>query len=204
MGHELHSSSLNVLRSNTPGDDLDHVAPTLVSAVRSYTREEPHVMGDRTPLIFPDIVTSGQWGAGSILHACPLTEVKSRLLTSPSNTNVHVFAFAEGGSTGAAGRLGINEAHNFGESRCRKSAGGWANIQQDDITSRTVIQFFCQGIRTLTKEQEKSISPEVDLKELRTLWKAGELLELPNGAKVLVRKVAEEPSGQEDRIPGKF
>lgn len=139
MSREPHSASLVGLRSNTPGDDLGCVGPTLVSAVHAYTREEPQVVEDRTSLVSPDMVISGQWGAGLILHACLLTEAGSRLLTAPSDTNVHVIATVECGSAGAAGMLGINEAHKFGKNLCRESAGDWASIQQDGITSRTVI-----------------------------------------------------------------
>lgn len=66
------NSSLDELRSNDlGGKSQGSIGTTSVSAVHPYLKDEPKVVEDHSPPIFPNTVTSDHWEAGLILNAGP-------------------------------------------------------------------------------------------------------------------------------------
>ncbi|CAN0140185.1 unnamed protein product [Ectocarpus fasciculatus] len=75
------------------------------------------VWPDNTPLIDPrDMVISGQWEPGFILHACPITEVGRKRLGIKPSQQVYAITPGEGGSSAggsSAGPAGLVEAVQY-------------------------------------------------------------------------------------------
>ena len=132
------------------------------------------------------------------------------MLHESAGTEICVISDGETGSAEGDGSnpptptLEAAEACNFGERLCAKSAKDWAQIQQQDLTARTIITFLEQGTTVLQKEEEKALDGGIDKKECRALLRQGELLELGNGSKLLVRRLTPAPMESEDRNPGVF
>ena len=180
------------------------------------TKSEPmnksYVVPDNTSLISPQIgdMVRGQWEQGLTLDACPITEVGRRLLQPQKHRAVLVIepTTDEGGNVAGSAAtvpptLEAEEACHFGERLCQKSAKDWAQLQQEDLTSRTVIEYLKKQVTVLTKEQEKGVPTRIDLPEFKRLLKQGTLVEIANGGLLLVKKETPLPS-QVDRNPGQF
>ena len=83
-----------------------------------------------------------------MLDACPLTEVGKRLLQPLKSKTVSVIEPTSDADSSGAGpipaasmTLEAEEASRIGEQLCQKSALDWAKLQQEDLMSRTVIQY---------------------------------------------------------------
>ena len=120
----------------------------------------------------------------------------------------------EGNGTGSAVSQGNNqhelpeeeldsmEARKFGEKLCEKTANDWAAAQLKDETSKIAVEYILAGI-PVGNITEEMIPETVDKKEVKRLVSQGELMELPNSHKLLVKRLAIEPANSDDRNPGR-
>ena len=86
---------------------------------------------------------------------------------------------------------------------CKKTASEWAEAQMKDGSARIAIEFLHSGVPAgeITAE---TIPDTVEISEIWRLVSQGELKELSNTRKVLVRRLALEPTHRDDRSPGRF
>ena len=117
----------------------------------------------------------GQWDQGMTLAAFPVTEVDRRLLQTPKSRTVSLIeptSDAESSDTGPIPAVSTTwEACKCREQLCQKSALDWAKFQQEDLMSRTVIEYLRKRVTVLTKEQEHDVQTRIDLPEFRRLLK---------------------------------
>ena len=95
------------------------------------------------------------------------------------------------------------EAREFGETLCEKTATDWAAAQLKDETSKIAVEYILAGI-PVGNITEELIPETVDKKEVKRLVSQGELMELPNSQKLLVKRLSIEPVNSDDRNPGRF
>ena len=174
---------------------------------------------DSTPLVRPaSHVVSVQWEPGLILHACPMKEegidllgLKEKSLVAVNNPE------DEGSGAGLASsqdngdnngelpemELDSMEAREFGERLCEKTARDWAAAQLKNETSRIAVEFIVAGV-SAGDIPEEAAPNTADRKKVKPLLSQGELMELPNSRKLLVKRLPIEPAHRDDRNPGRF
>ena len=99
---------------------------------------------------------SGQWEPGLILHACAMTEEGQEFLSLDTKPIVAVINPEEDNDSVARlacsqnqnneelpeEELDSEEARQFGEKLCERSASDWSAAQLKDETARIAIQFI--------------------------------------------------------------
>ena len=95
------------------------------------------------------------------------------------------------------------EAREFGETLCEKTATDWAAAQLKDETSKIAVEYILAGV-SVGDITEEVIPETVGKKEVKRLVSQGELMELPNSQKLLVKRLSIEPANSDDRNPGRF
>ena len=95
------------------------------------------------------------------------------------------------------------EARQFGERLCEKSASDWSSLQLKDDTAKIAVDFILAGV-SAGDITEEVIPDTVDKSEVKRLVSQGELLELPDSSKILVKRPSVEPAHRIDRNPGRF
>ena len=95
------------------------------------------------------------------------------------------------------------EAHAFGEKLCEKTVIDWTAAQLKDETSKIAVEYI--RARSSVGDITEEVIPEtVDKKEVKRLVSQGDLMELPNSQKLLVKCLSIEPAIYDDRYPGRF
>lgn len=86
---------------------------------------------------------------------------------------------------------------------CERTASDWSAAQPKDDTARTAADFTlaCVAVMDITNEV---IPRTVDKLELKILVSQGELMELPNYRKLLVKRLFKEPTRRSDVISERF
>ena len=79
------------------------------------------------------------------------------------------------------------EARQFGERLCEKSASDWSSLQIKDDTAKIAVDFILAGV-SAGDITEEVIPDTVDKSEVKRLVSQGELLELPDSSKILVKR----------------
>ena len=95
------------------------------------------------------------------------------------------------------------EAREFGEKLCEKTATDWAAAQLKDETSKIAADYILAGV-SVGDITDEVIPETIDKKEVKRLVSQGELMELPNSQKLLVKRLSIEPANSDDRNPGRF
>ena len=80
------------------------------------------------------------------------------------------------------------EAREFGAKLCEKTATDWAAAQLEDETSKIAVEYILARV-SVGDITEEVIPETVDKKEVKRLVSQGELMELPNSQKLLVRRL---------------
>ena len=86
---------------------------------------------------------------------------------------------------------------------CEKTAVRWAAELLKDETARTAIDFLLAGV-SVEHITTKAIPNTPDKLEVKRLVSQGELMELPNSQKLLVKLLTREPAHRHNRNAGRF
>ena len=88
---------------------------------------------------------------------------------------------------------------------CEKTANDWTVAQLKDETARSAVEFILAGVTSgEITDEDGSKTDTVDKMEVKRLFSQGELMELPNSKKLLVKRLSVEPAHRNDRNPGRF
>lgn len=169
------------------------------------------VVKDDTPLMDPgNLVVSGQLEPGLTLYAVQMTMVGRHLLKIKDVSRINVIESSGVGSKETETvpfhekeEWESAEAKAFGERLCEKNVMDWAVAQAADITARFVIEMIAKG-KKLKDIPVEEIPKEIDEDEVNRLVAQGEIMQLSDSSKLLIRRESRVSAVRIDRNPGQF